>query len=400
MLELDKNNKNDVTQSTGTVQEAGIASLGTIAKLTAKTSLEAKKLRTERFNLLSKIRAILLSAGTALELSPPTKFHRTSLCKHAVTGTAGVGVNKLKNANKAFYTGLQTCGSVWTCPVCANKIQELRRLEIAHAMKHFYAIGKQALMITFTFPHERTQKLDDILTRFKNALDEMRAGGTWRRYFKSCGFEGLITSLEITHGSNGWHPHTHELFFIDWDLNDQEVVDFVKKQWLKACLSQNLVSEEKIDDFLKHSIDIRFNCSTSDYLAKFDCKTNWGIDREIAKASTKKGRFAGKHPFQLAEENKDDLFIEYVEAIKGRHQLRWSRNLKKNVGIKEFTDKQTAEMEGNDIVEMLGIISKSDWFKVLDKELRSAILDLAEEDNKTIKDIRSFILDVEDIQNE
>ena len=80
---------------------------------------------------------------------------------------------------------------------------------------------------------------------------------------------------------------------------------------------------------LKHSIDIRFNCSTSDYLAKFDCKSNWGVDREIAKASTKKGKGSGKHPFQLADENKDELFIEYVKAIKGRHQLRWSRFLKR-----------------------------------------------------------------------
>ena len=50
----------------------------------------------------------------------------------------------------------------------------------------------------------------------------------------------------------------------------------------------NLVTEDKIEDFLKHSIDIRFNCSTSDYLAKFDCKTNWGVDREIAKKHLQK----------------------------------------------------------------------------------------------------------------
>lgn len=393
MILFDKNNKNELA---GVGFEGGTPSLGTIAKLTAKLS----SLRAERFNLLKKIRAILLSAGTARELSPPSKFHRTSLCKHAVTGTAGVGVNKLKNAKKAFYTGLQTCGSVWTCPICSNKIQELRRIEIAHAMKYFYAMRKQALMITFTFPHVKTQALDDILTRFKDALDEMRANGSWRRYFKSIGYEGLITSLEITHGHNGWHPHTHELFFVNADLQEQEVIDFVKEQWLKACLSQNLLSEEKIEDFLKHSIDIRFNCSTSDYLAKFDCKTNWGVDREIAKASTKKGKGSGKHPFQLADENKDELFIEYVEAIKGRHQLRWSRFLKKKIGIEEINDKEAAEKEGEDIVELLGIISKADWFKVLDKELRSAILDLAEEDDRTIKEIRSFIFNSEAVKNE
>ena len=395
MKKIDKN-KNKLL---GEAKEAGTAPLGTIAKLTANFSVEAQRLRAERFKLLKKIRAIVLTEGSRLELSPPTKFHRTSLCKHAVTGTAGVGVNRLKNANKGFYTGLQTCGSVWTCPVCSNKIQELRRIEIAHAMRHFYSKGHQALMITFTFPHEKTQALDDILTRFKDALDEMRANGSWRRYFKSIDFEGLITSTEITHGLNGWHPHTHELYFVKKNLTEDDVIAFVKKQWLTACLSFNLVTEDKIEDFLKHSIDIRFNCSTSDYLAKFDCKSNWGVDREIAKASTKKGKGSGKHPFQLADENKDELFIEYVKAIKGRHQLRWSRFLKKKIGIQEISDAEAAEKEGEDIVELLGLISKSDWFKVLNKELRAEVLNMAE-DNKNIQNIRSFILCSETKQNE
>ena len=106
MLELDKNNKNDVTQSTGTVQEAGTASLGTIAK----SSPTLRKLRRDRFNLLKKIRAIYLSKGSANGLVVPTKYHRTSLCKHACTGSAGVELNLLNKANRAFYTGLQTCG--------------------------------------------------------------------------------------------------------------------------------------------------------------------------------------------------------------------------------------------------------------------------------------------------
>lgn len=26
---------------------------------------------------------------------------------------------------------------------------------------------------------------------------------------------GLIRALELTHGANGWHSHTHELWFFD-----------------------------------------------------------------------------------------------------------------------------------------------------------------------------------------
>ena len=41
------------------------------------------------------------------------------------------------------------------------------------------------------------------------------------------------------------------------------------------------------------------------------------------------------HPFQLAIDNKQALFIEYVNAIRGKAQLFWSRGLKSKVGIEE-----------------------------------------------------------------
>ncbi len=394
MLELDKNNKNDVTQSTGTVQEAGTASLGTIAK----SSPTLRKLRRDRFNLLKKIRAIYLSKGSANGLVVPTKYHRTSLCKHACTGSAGVELNLLNKANRAFYTGLQTCGSVWTCPVCANKIQEIRRQEIAQAMAYFYGKKKQAVMITFTFPHNKNQKLKSLLNSFKEALKLLRKGGTWSRKLKELGYMGLIRSLEITHGGNGWHPHTHELWFIDENLNEKEFKEFILSKWFDACNKAKLIVEGKEKDFLEHSIDIKFNCSTSDYLAKFDDSNNWGIDREIAKASTKRGKKSGKHPFALADENKDDLFIEYTEAIKGTAQIYWSRGLKDLVGINEITDEEAAEIEGDDDLIVLGLLSKPLWFKVLNQELRANVLELAE-DKKDIKDIRSFILCSETEQN-
>ena len=160
-----------------------------------------------------------------------------------------------------------------------------------------------------------------------------------------------------------------------------------------------MIAENKQDDFLKHAIDIKFNCSTSDYLAKFDDKSHWGIDREIAKASTKKGKKSGKHPFALADENKDALFLEYTKAIKGTAQIYWSRGLKDLVGLNEISDEEAAEMEGDDDLVIVGMLPKVYWSKVLDKELRAKVLDLAEQKNN-IKSIRAFILCSETKQNE
>lgn len=392
MILFDKNNKNDVSEAQN---EAGTASLGTIAK----SSPSFRKIRAERYELLGKIRAIYLSAGTAEGLDIPTKYHRTSLCKHACTGSAGVELNLLKNAGRAFYKGLQTCGSVWTCPVCANKIQEIRRLEIAHTMETFAKMGKQSVMITLTFPHKRNQALKTLLDRFDQALKLFRKSGAFTNWLKKIGYEGLIRSLELTHGKNGWHPHTHELWFMDVDVDQEKIKEYLKSKWFEACKQAGLISADKENSFLKHAIDIKFNCLTSAYLAKFDDVTNWGIDREMARASTKQGKEKGKHPFRLADENNDKLFIEYTKAIKGKAQVYFGPGVKKKVGLDEISDEKAAKLEGDDELLIIGKLSKMYWSKVLNKELRSKVLDLAEDKNDIIS-IRSFILCSETKQNE
>ena len=99
---------------------------------------------------------------------------------------------------------------------------------------------------------------------------------------------------------------------------------------------------DKQDAFITHSLDFKFNCSTSDYLAKYDDKANWGVDRELAKASSKKGKAGGMHPFELAFRGYQSLWIEYTEAIKGKAQLFWSTGLKALVGIDDVVTKRPA----------------------------------------------------------
>ena len=69
------------------------------------------------------------------------------------------------------------------------------------------------------------------------------------------------------------------------------------------------------------------------------------------------------------------------------------------VGLNEISDEEAAEMEGDDDLEVIGMLQKVYWSKVLDKELRAKVLDLAEQ-KTDIKGIRSFILCSETEQNE
>jgi pyrimidine deaminase RibD-like protein len=402
---FDKNNKNDVSEASN---EAGTASLGSIAKssttYTQKTTVvhtgeKVREARQKRYALATAIRKIYVEEGKRRGLLIPTTIHRQSLCKWAMTGDF-VQLMRDEATAKAFFAGVQTCGSVWCCPVCANRIQEVRRQEIALAMKHFIAKAKakgvegkfkQAVMVTFTFPHTRDDSLKELLVKQSEALKKLRAGNVWTLFKNRIGFEGLVRSLEVTRGGNGWHPHTHELWFCDYYQDEEKFKEFLVNRWLSVCQKVGLVGDElnQVEAFLLHSVDVRFHCDTSDYLAKMDDKSHWGVDREIAKASTKLGKAKGMHPFELAYKGYSSLWLEYSEAIKGKSQLYWSQGLKARVGIEDKSDEDISKEQENEPL-LVGELEKDEWFKVLSKELRAYVLDWIE-DGQTIKDIKLLI---------
>lgn len=395
--EKEKNNQKKTIEKR--LDEGGNPPLGNKAKsITPSISqtLAIQGIRAKRYELLAVSRDILNEAGIKKNLKYAMSYHRTAKCKFIAHGSA-VGVLKSKTYNRAFYAGLQTCGSVWTCPVCASKIQEKRRGEVAKAVDYFYSNKNQAVLITFTFSHKRTDILAILLKQFSDALNKLRAGKQWENFKNRVKFKGLIRSLEITHSeNNGFHPHTHELWFLDKNINQKEFIAFVQKRWLSACKRAGLFKEgDNLENFLKRSIDVKFNCRASDYLNKQDSSSHWGVDREIAKGASKKGN----HPFYFLEENTSrtrQLFLEFADAIKGRSQLFWSRGLKDLVGINDKTDEELAEEE-TDNADNLGLLTLAQWHIIRTLNIRAQVLDIAE--NENFQAIIKFINDMKENEN-
>lgn len=344
-----------------------------------------RAIRAQRYQLLAAARGLFLYEGKKAGLEHPANFHRTAKCKHTTHGM-DVGVHVSKEHGAGFFSGLVTCGSVWACPVCAAKVQERRREEIAEAIDWAYKHGLQPVMVTLTFPHYAWQTLGDLISQQADALRRMRAGAPWKRFRESHGYRGLIRALELTHGDNGWHPHTHELWFVSADVEAAEMCEKILARWRSSCAKAGLLdlaNAAQVLAFNAHAVDVKGWCSASDYLAKQDESRHWGADREMAKASTKAGRAKGMHPFGLlaeaAEGNRaaGGKYLEYTEAMKGKAQLFWSRGLKEEVGISEFSDEELAEEE-RDSADLLGRLSLLQWRRVRDAEQRCELLEAAE----------------------
>ncbi len=348
-------------------------------------SQRLRELRADRFRFLATARELFIAEGHRHGLAYADSFHRTAQCLH-VRHSDTVGVYHSTEHNRAFYGGLVTCGSVWACPVCAAKIQERRRAEIAAAMDWAYSQHLQPMLITLTVPHRADQSLVEIRAMVTDALRRMRAGRAGIAMRDELGYRGLIRSLEITHGQNGWHLHTHELWLVRRDADAEAARALILERWRVACVRAGLLDPNNASQlvaFDAHSVDVRGNCSASDYLAKMDDSTNWGVDRELAKASSKAGKKSGRHPFGLLADAADGcdrsgrLFIEYAVGMKGARQLFWSRGLKKQVGILDFTDEDLAEQEVSS-ADCLGELSSGEWTTVINARAKSALLDAAE----------------------
>ena len=375
------------------------------------SAYDPRLIRAERYMLLATARGLLYTEGVRQKLAYPNKIHATCKCRYITLGAGHVRVLQERESGTAFYGDLVTCGSVWTCNVCSVKIQERRRAELEMAIEWAYANGLQPVMVTLTFPHTGWQTIHELLDGQASALASLRKGSPWDRFKERVDYQGLIRGLEVKFGHHGWHPHTHELWFVSRDaiadlstvearereakkrsckVEDLEgLVDMksvILDRWERACRKAGLLDDSKLAAFRKHAVDVKGWCSASDYLAKQDDATNWGIDRELAKSNNKtdKDGKRGIHPFGLlamAAEG-DELagyrFVEYSLAIRGKAQLFWSRGLKARVGVTEKSDEELA-VESQEKASCLGLLETADWRAVRAVPGAMAkVLDLAE----------------------
>lgn len=372
---------------TGRDSRGAASPLGKYTKSATPPSLRAKLQgdRAMRYELLSSARALFLHEGKKADLEHPHDWHRTAKCKWINVG-GFVGVHASREHSSAFYSGIMTCGSVWACPICAAKVQERRREEVSQAVAWADSEGLQSAMVTLTFPHYQWQNLKDLLSQQADALHRLRAGAPWKRFKDATGYEGLIRSLELTIGVNGWHPHTHELWFIKDDVSADAMKDRILERWRNCCARAGLLdlkNAAQVKAFDAHAVDVKGHCRASDYLAKQDDSRHWGVDSEIAKASTKQGRAKGQHPFRLlalaqeGDKKAGAKFVEYADSLKGKRQLFWSAGLKKKVKVEEISDEEVAEQK-RDKADLLGYLTPFDWKLIRATGKRAQVLDVAE----------------------
>jgi hypothetical protein len=324
-----------------------------------------------------------LLQGAARRLLPS---HRVSKCIRAVTNAVGdVAILKSPANGKCHFGGLQTCGSVWVCPVCAAKISERRKLEVRSALDTHLAAGGGVEMVTLTFPHARTDVLKDLMIQLRQAMTVLKRGRSYRTVRKMFESLGSIRALEVTWGeANGWHPHFHEVWFFAKPITVRQrrmLTALLYDGWSTACVKAGLPRPNR-----KRGVHVQPAESAAEYIAKFGTEPRWEAASELTKQHVKKSRDAkGRTPFDLLRDfaqgnsRAGALFAEYVEAFHGYRQLFWSPGLKALFGVADMTDEEIAAQQEEE-AQVICRIKVEDWKRVLKMafDARATLLTLAE----------------------
>lgn len=347
---------------------------------------EVNRNRVERYRLLLRARKVTSNHGVTGCLLHPCNVSEPITVAYS-------DIHKRSNIRN-----VQTCKSVWACPVCADRVTKFRAAELMGGLERWSKEGNVVALATYTISHKSWESCSEVLQNLMKTYNRFKAGTSYQKMKKSHQVAGSVRALEVLYGSNGWHWHIHEIYVLRGKNPDRfkPMLLDMRQRWLDMARKTGNFAVPKGFD-LKREKQAAF-----DYIVKFGKggqKETWGIAREVVRAPAKGRRTveSGKHPFALlenAEDRKADAVFwnEYVQATKRKLQLRYSVGLKALLGIGEVSDDEIidAETEAEDrimlyiplrgwyLLNLRGSAVLSEFYMIADTgdaELLSAWLD-------------------------
>lgn len=299
---------------------------------------------------------------------------RVSWClKHRQINSDEIEITYDQDTQRAYYGNLLSCGSVWTCPVCASRITEHRRVELSQAVETWRAAGGGVFMAAFTLQHTAEDQLKALRKELNGAYRIMTNRRGFSEIKRHYGIVGSVASLEVTHSFRyGWHPHRHVLFFTEKTVTDQDIFNIqgaMSVLWRGVLVKNGRWAHDQAGVVLSNGDD-----QAGDYVCK------WSLAHEITKSPVKIGKGGGMSPFELAQAWRDTgdqrykwLIQDYAAAFFRSKQLTYTPGLKTRLGIMDKSDQQIIiEEEKNAVI--MATVDRASWKRIYIKRWRGVVL--------------------------
>lgn len=294
---------------------------------------------------------------------------------HRFAAPGVVEIGAVYRGNKAGrFSGLQNSKSVWGSPMAAYPIIRGRTEALKVGMKNHRAdnADHSFVFVTLTSPHNRSQKLKDLIKASKTGWKAIRSGGAYTGKNGDAarfGIMGWAMAPETTVGENGWHHHLHAVFFLERDLSETELEAFEAR--LFERWSNNFYDLGMKRPSLKHGVDVQqvAKGADTDELAGYLTKGMLsGLGAELTGGAFKQARGGNRNMFQVLETMADaedagqpydardvSLWLEWEKASKGEHFFRSDAYVKEMIGLGDLSDSEVADMveQADDLEESL-----------------------------------------------
>lgn len=360
------------------IADAGSRRLGRSVK-----SDDARARRAFRFRLQDEARRLLPEASVARCLRARAVYRDAETGRMCEASDVRVVRTTTNDGSHVGLHGLQTCQSVWTCPICSARASEARRAELNQLLAWGRERGFVPVLLTLTVRHGAGDDLRSVLDALKLAKRRMHQSRAWR----SLPVVGHVTATEVTHGVHGWHPHLHVVVLLraSGALEAVSLLEGCRDVWLAQLRRLGF-------DCNEHGFRVDPADRVGSYVAK------WGAAEELTLVGSKRGRgSSGRTPWQLLAASADGdrsagrLFQHFAEVFAGRRQLVWSAGLKDQVGLDDAEDIPADDLAPP--LEVLAVVPRGVWIRVCSDGQRADLLAAGEAGGAD--GVRAFIALVE-----
>jgi hypothetical protein len=335
-----------------------------------------------------------------------SSLRRVKNCGKAATGdTVTIKATTTDQGTRAGFGGVQSCGSVWACPVCSEKINAERQGELSRGIASWMSDGHAVVFGTLTLRHNKGHRLAQLLDAISPAWNRTTSGAgvAWNGGKREIGdkarfgIHGYVRVLEVKCGCNGWHPHVHFLLFLERELTTGQMLDLEARmfgRWETALAKRGFSTIREVGIDLR---PVREGDGLGDYFTKATYATTpSGAAYEVTGSHSKREGKGGRTPFDLLRSvvetgDADDLdrWQEYEQATHNRRQLTWSRGLRALLALgAERTEEEIVEDDQGG--EIVAVIDKGDYRRLAVAGLLVDVLEMAEADT-TGRRLRAFL---------
>lgn len=300
---------------------------------------------------------------------------RVTACMRHRLGASSVSVSTTDHG-ATHLGGLMVCDAGHTCPVChARKMAKEKRI-VSRIVHDHYEAGGLLVDAALTVPHRIDEPLSYVLKRLEAVWKELRSKRSWQGLTQALGIVGCIRRLEVTLGTNGWHPHFHVSFLCDaahaagikghsWKAALDDAFAIVSGSWRQAGedagvdICEHAQAAVAIIGHVDAQKAVSYNMKNMGYCRKVESLTPMDLLRIAAQVDE-----------AAIVRTAKKLFAEYAQATKGKHILSYTGTAR---GARRKAVEQ-AEADGVEVVQQkLAILAPEAWRAIVKSGLREAL---------------------------